>query len=151
MVTFQSREAVRDELATLFTTNGSWQGVYGYFPSAKDTIGQTPLLFIISKGTKQRISKNLWDNFTSYQFEFQNYILADKDSDNWDSADAEDKLDELDKVLRQLIFNNMGSMTTANSLEFDDGFSKREDVNVGGSPYIRETRIIIANLNAGAK
>jgi hypothetical protein len=93
---------------------------------------------------------NLNTNPTSYQFLCVSFVLADSDSDNWTAALASDKVDELDKVFRQVVRNNTASLTTCNLLNFGDGFSVRRDVNFGGSPYITEERTLIAELRSGA-
>ena len=146
--TFQSRELVRDELVTLFTANNSWQNVYGYFPSANEIVGKTPILVILSAGTRQDMA-GVWSNPSSYRFRCLSFVLADSDSDNWTSANAEDKLDDLDRAFRQVIRTNMGSLTNADLLRFDEAYSERVDVDLGGKPYIREERNIIADLHKG--
>ena len=100
--TFTSRELVRDELAALFVANGSWQEVYQYHPSVNEIENKTPFLVIRSAGTQQEMA-NLWTNKTTYRFAIISYVLAYSASDNWTSANAEDKLDELDKAIRQVI------------------------------------------------
>lgn len=146
--TFQSRELVRDELVTVFQANGSWQSVYGYFPSASELVGRTPALVILSAGTRQDMAGQ-FTNPASYQFQCISLVLADSDSDNWTSALAEDKLDDLDRAFRQVIRDRMASLTNADLLRFDEGYSERADIDLGGKPYIRETRNIFADLHTG--
>lgn len=146
--TFQSRKLVRDELVTLFAANGSWQEVYGYFPSAALAAGRTPVLMIRSRGTRQDMA-GVWINPASYRFLLSSFVLAYSSSDSWTSANAEDKLDELDKVLRQVIRDNVGSLTYADNLRFEEGFSDVSDIDLGGNPYIVETRAILVDLPSG--
>jgi hypothetical protein len=147
VTTFQSRELVRDELVALFVANASWNNVYGYFPAASEMVGKTPILLILSDGTRQQ-SSGVWSNPTSYQFLCISFVLADSDSDNWTVALASDKVDDLDRVFRQVIRNN-GALTNADVLRFGDGFSVRRDVSIGGKPYISEERTIICDVLKG--
>ena len=149
--TFQSRELVRDELATLFTADGSWQSVFGYFPAVEAFKGRTPILIIRSRGTEQDMA-GLETNPASYRFLLSSWVLAFSplSADNWTSTDAEDKLDELDMKLRQVIRDNAGGGTNADLYRFEPGFSQVDDVIIEGVPYIVETRAILADLKRGA-
>jgi hypothetical protein len=152
VTTFQSRKLVRDELVALFIASGFWtvsavNNVYGYFPSANEIGGKSPLLVILSDGTRQEMS-GAWSNKASYAFRCITLVLADSDSDSWTSANAEDRLDELDRAFRQVI-RSAASLTNADSLRFDEGYSERIDVNLGGKPYIREERRIFADVIKG--
>lgn len=147
--TFTSRELVRDEITTKFTNNGAWQEVYGYHPSVNELENKTPFLVIRSAGTSLEM-RNEWTNKTVYRFAIISYVLAYSASDNWTSANAEDKLDELDKVVRQVIRDNTASMATCDRLELDNGLSQPQDVIIEGVPYIRESRFVSAHLEAGS-
>lgn len=149
--TFTSRELVRDELASKFVSNGSWNAVYQYHPSVEDVLNTHPFLVIRSAGTQQDMY-NEWTNKATYRFAIISYVLAysPNPSDTWTSALAEDKLDELDKVVRQIIRNNAGSMTTCDDLLLDNGLSQTQDVIIEGVPYIRESRFVSAYLQAGS-
>ncbi len=147
--TFQSREAVRDELVALFTANASWQAVYGYFPGAKVLAGLSPVLIIRSRGTQQEMA-GVWDNKTSYRFILTSWVAAGSETDSSiTSAIAEDELDNLDKVLRQVI-RNASVLVNMDSLEFASEFSEVSDVLIANIPYIMETHTIIANLYKGS-
>ena len=149
--TFLSREAVRDELATLFTADGSWQSVFKFFPGLDAIKGRTPVLIIISRGTEQGMA-GLETNPTTYRFLLSSWVLAFSplSADNWTSTDAEDKKDELDMKLRQVIRDNAGGGTNADLYRFEPGFSQVDDVIIEGVPYVVETRAILAGLKRGA-
>ena len=149
--TFLSREAVRDELAALFTADGSWFQVFQYFPAVQAMKGKTPLLIIRSRGTVQDMA-GVETNPATYRFLISSWVLAFSplSADNWTSTDAEDKLDELDQKLRQVIRNNAGGGTNADMYRFEPGFSVVDDVIIEGLPYIVETRAILADLIRGA-
>ena len=151
MTTFQTRELIRDDLVTLFTANGSWQSVYGYFPGTNEMKGKTPVLVIRSRGTSQDMAGAV-TNPTAYRFVLSSFVLAysENSADNWTSDDAEDKLDELDKVLRQVIRDNAGGGSYADRFEFEPGYSQVDDIIIEGLPYIVESRGIIARLVRGA-
>jgi hypothetical protein len=150
LTTFTSRELVRDEIASFFVTDGSFQEVYQYFPSVAEIKGKTPVLIIRSRGTEQDFS-GLNTNPTSYRFLLTTFILAFSDDDSWSSSDAEDSLDDLDKVIRQVIRDNAGGGTYADNYRFEGGFSDVNDIMVEGLPYIVETRAVVADLPKGSK
>lgn len=152
MVTqFTSRELVRDELVSKFVANGAWVGVYGYEPSVDEVKGTSPFLIIRSRGTSQDMSGE-FTNKTGYRFTVSSWVVASSPTDNTiTSAIAEDELDNLDKIVRQVIRDNAGGMTTSDYLAFEDGVSQVSDVIVNGLPYMVETRAIFAYLNKGVK
>jgi hypothetical protein len=92
----------------------------------------------------------VYTNPASYQFQCISLVLADSDSDSWTSANAEDRLDDLDRAFRQVIRDRMATLTNADLLRFAEGYSERTDIDLGGKPYIREVRNIIADLNHGS-
>lgn len=148
--TFKTRELVRDELVALFVANGSWQDVYGYKAANTEISGRSPVLTLVATGTRQRF-ENLDTNPASYRFEIINYVMSSSDSDaSVTTSVAEDELDNLDKVIRQIIRNNAGSLTNASNLYFDDNYSNVERGAIGNTPYIRETYVIFADLPGGA-
>ncbi len=142
MTTFQSRELVRDELVALFVANNTWNNVYGYFPSAAELVGKTPVLMIRSRGTQQQMAA-LHTNKASYRFFLTTFVAIVT------GAVAEDEIDTLDKVLRQVIRDNT-SLTNANNIRFASDYSDVSDVEVGGKPYILETYTIYADLASGS-
>lgn len=146
--TFQSRELVRDELVALFTANGNWQNVYGYVPAVSAFESKYPILLIRGRGTEQRLN-NQDNNPALYRMVLINYVLADS-AGGITSATAEDELDRLDKIIRQVIRDNAGSLTTADNLYFD-GSSEVIDVKVGNVPYIQEIYTVMAHLSSGSK
>jgi len=149
--TFQSRELVRDQLVSLFTANNSWQEVYGYMPSVEELLGKTPFLIIRSKGTSQEMS-GVETNKASYRFILSSWVLAGGKNDaSVTSSAAEDDLDTLDKVLRQVIRDNTGTITYGNIIRFESGYSEVSDVIVQGLSYITESRFILVDLPRGAK
>lgn len=147
VTTFTSRKLVRDELVALFTANNSWQAVYGYVPAIKVFAGMTPLLIIRSRGTVQDFAA-LETNPAEYRFGIASFCRA-YSAGEITPAQAEDTLDTLDTVVRQVIRNSAGSMTTADNLRFD-GESEVRDVTIEGLPYMVETRFVIAKLARGA-
>jgi hypothetical protein len=147
--TFQSREAVRDELVALFTADGSWQDVYGYYPAVSEMKGRSPIMLIRSQGTQQDMAGQD-TNPSSYSFLLTTWVLAYSEDGGWTSADAEDQLDTLDRVTRQIIRDNADGGTNASQYRFEAGFSNRSDLILEGVPYIIESRTIIADLPRGA-
>lgn len=147
--TFVSRELVRDELVALFVAAANWKAVYGYMPAFTTISGRTPILTILSAGTRQEFA-NLFTNPASYRFEITNYVKSSSETDATVlSADAQDELDDLDRAIRQVIRNNV-QLTNASNLRFDDNYSSIERGALGNVPYVRESYIIYADLPNGA-
>lgn len=146
MTTFQSREAVRDELVSLYVADGTFQEVYGYFPGVDEISGKTPLLVIRSRGTSLDMAGAL-TNRTEYRFSLTTFVLADENYVT--SAAAEDALDTVDLAIRQVIRDNAGGGSAADMYRFEGGFSTVDDLVIGGQAYIVETRIVIATLVNG--
>lgn len=147
----QSRKLARDELVALFDADGSWQEVWGYFPGVDAFQGRTPLLTVTSNGTAQA-TESLNVNPASYLFLITTYVLSYRDSDGWLATDAADALDALDLKVRQIIRDNMGTMTTVNTLQYDTSPSQITSAKtMEGLVYDIETRGIFANLVSGAK
>lgn len=148
--TFTSRELVRDELVALFTANGAWQAVYGYMPGYTVISGRSPVLTILSMGTRQQFAA-LYTNPASYRFEITNYVVSSSESDSSVlTATASDELDTLDKTIRQIVRNNAGSLVNATNLRFGDDYSNVERGALGNKPYVRETYIVYVDLPSGA-
>jgi hypothetical protein len=152
--TFTSRELVRDALVALFVANGSWSiggvdNVYGYSPGYTVISGRSPVLTILSGGTRQQFQA-AFTNKASYRFEITNYVVSGSESDaTVVSSTAQDEGDTLDKTIRQIIRDN-ASGATYDNLRFDDNFSNVERGAIGNKPYVRETYIVIADLSAGS-
>lgn len=154
MTTFTTRELVRDALVSLFTANatgaGQFQAIYGYFPSVNEILQASPLLIIRARGTAQEF-KVQETNPTSYRILFTTMVLAydGNASPVWTSALAEDKLDDLDRLVRQVVRDN-ASNANWSVITPEDGFSTVDDVIIGkGSPYLIESRAFIVRLPKG--
>lgn len=148
--TFQNRELVRDEIAALFTSDGSWQTVYNYSADVSDFVGQTPVLFVVSAGSEVEMAGE-FNNPTRYRFLISSHVLRKSDGDNWTPANAEDKLDELDLKVRQIIRNNAGSLSNGDLMQLESGMSQVIRVDVKeGITYLTETRAVIVSLVNGA-
>jgi hypothetical protein len=147
--TFQDPELVRDELVALFIADGSWQQVYGYMPAGSELVGLSRFLVIRRRGTLQQ-SSGQWTNPVDYRFAITSFVLAYSDIDSWTSAQAEDKLDELDQKIRQIIRTNMGDFTNCDIIAIEDSFSEVRDITIENKPYIAEARFVIAKLVNGA-
>lgn len=149
--TFISRETTRDGLVALFIADGSWQKVFGYFPTENDIDGQDPFLIITSAGTEQDMAGDSY-NPTKYMFFFTSFVLMD-DSDvggSWTNQNAEDKLDELDKKFRQIVRDNPNGGAFADALTFADGQSQTDTIKLYGVLYRTEMWVLTAHHYSGA-
>ncbi len=149
--TFVSRKTIRDGLVTLFIADGNWQKVFGYFPTEDDIGGQEPFLVITSAGTEQEM-ESIDQNPSEYLFAFTSMVLMD-DSDVGGSATnqtTEDKLDELDQKLRQIIRNNAGGAGIVDQLNFAGGASQTDIIVLYDVLYRTEMRVIKAVHESGS-
>ncbi len=134
MSTTVDRETIRDAFALLLTNNiTDLQAVYGYVVSDFD--GMTPVATVLSSGSIRPpftsegpitgifLSANLW------------VIYASSD-DSWTEADAEDKLDDLERQFGNVVSSNRQT-SDWNFLTYD-GRSVVRVVPVGGVPYLHE-------------
>lgn len=134
-----NRETVRDALTSLLSTalvgtGKPVQAVYGYQPG---TFGNaSPVVAIASAGTEpeqravtSRQKNNLYFNIYS----FVAYAVA---GTTWGEDDAEDRLDLIEKTIRDTISTNLSTSNWA-FIEYD-GRSVTDSVLVGGVEYRRE-------------
>jgi len=147
MTTFQSREAVRDELVALFVADGSWEAVYGYYPGHSVISGKTPVLTILSAGTQQQMTGQ-HTNPSSYRFIISSFMLQ-SDGASWTPANAEDSLDTLDMKVRQIVRDNAG-LTNGDIIRFGNGYSQVDYRILESLPYQIESRDIFVDLNKGS-
>lgn len=151
MTTFQSRKAVREEIAGFFVADGSWTKVFDYDPGIKELVKETPVVFIRSAGTEQDFATRD-TNKTTYLFEIVSIVLASDglgDTSIWTPSLAQDKVDDLDRSVRQIIHDNSGTATTANNFIFTGPSGVSPQIFEGGQPYIIETRTLTASLPRG--
>ncbi len=149
--TFVSRKPIRDGLVALLIASGGWQKVFGYIPTEDEIDGQEPLLVIMSAGTEQEMD-TIALNPSEYIFSFTSMILMD-DTDvggSYDSQDTEDKLDELDQKLRQVIRDNAVGAGLADQLNFVGGASQTDTITLYDVLYRTETRAILARHESGS-
>lgn len=151
MTIFVTRKTIRDGLVALFTANDSWEVVYGYIPKVTTIDGKSPLLVITSAGTDQSMA-GLNTNPAEYTFTFVSFVRMDDSvsGGTWSEDDAEDKLDELDTVFRQVVRDNAGGGSFADSLMFADTQSRTDYAMIDGVGYRTEEWILTAHHYSGA-
>ena len=135
-----NRETGRDALTTLLRAalvgdDKPAQAVYGYMVG--DFNSQSPVVVIASAGSEpeQRAVTSRQKNefyFTVYSFTL--YAVAGTD---WGEDDTEDRVDLLDKTIRETLLNNRSTATWA-EIEFD-GRSVVDSVLISGVEYRRES------------
>jgi len=148
VTTLVTRETIRDGLVTLATATGKWQAVYGYVPKDNAVRGQSPFLVILSLGTLQSMESE-GKNPAEYSLSVMSHVLMN-DKGSWTEANAEDKLDELDKVLRQLIRDNASGSSYCDAFTFLASPSQTDFVMIGGEQYRTEARVIIGHHYSGS-
>jgi hypothetical protein len=156
VTTFQNRKLIRDEIKALFNAYvGTGQPIaaaYNHRPSPTEVIGISPILYVTGFGTGRRF-ETLHTNPTTHRFLLSVMVMEyDRDaSPQWFSEDAEDKLDDIEVIIAQVIRDSAGSLTKADTMNFESGLSTVESRMVEGQLYIVETRSLIAFLPKGSK
>ena len=143
MTTFVTRKTAREAVAALFRANGTWQTVYDHEP--RDLAGESPVLTIRSGGT---LTSNMFNaSPTAFLFVLTNYVLV-TDGATWGPDDAEDKLDELDREIREIVRDN--TPAGCDYIELDESASVTAYVeDEGGHIYRTETFTLRAELATG--
>lgn len=132
-----NRETVRDAFTSLLSTalvgSGlSVQAVYGY--KIGDFQGQSPVVVVASSGTGRGMAA--FDSAGSDVFLDVWVFVLYNDEGDWDEADAEDRLDLIEKEICDVVIDNH---STANWIDADyEARSTVDDVAIGGQEYKRE-------------
>lgn len=129
-----NRETVRDALTTLLTAglSGIAQEVVGH--KLSDPAGKTPMVAVLSTGTlRQRFT--FQGTRPTFYLTVQVLVLAE-DATGYTEADAEDKLDLLEKEIAGILESNWRT-TNWQGLE-QTGPSEVMDVSIGGHAYYLE-------------
>lgn len=135
-----NRETGRDALVSLLTTalvgtGKPAQAIYGYLVG--DFKSQSPVVVVASDGTEedQRAVTSRKENeffYTIHTFT----IFAQKGNSSWTEAHVEDRLDLLEKTIRETIADNR---STANWAFIEiDGRTTVDNVLVAGEEYRHE-------------
>lgn len=146
MTTFVTRQTARGALVTLFEGTNKWDKVYGYQPNSFNK--RASVLTIRSGGTQWSMASQ-HTNPTAYHFIVVSYIIVD-DTASWNADEAEDQLDELGRVFRQTIRDNVGSIAGADYLQVPDSPSTTGFVFVSSVEYRFEEFEITAHYVAGS-
>lgn len=144
-----NREEVRNALATLIEAGLSGTVVKVYPYSTVDILNQSPVVLVFSDGTNRPKRQGFGPDSkldTFARLRVQAYVaLPGKDDTSYTQRDAEDLLDLIDKQIADVVTEN-NTHEKWRSLNYEEGFSRPEDVLVSGSPYIREEWALIAGL-----
>ena len=137
-MTMVNRETSRDALATLLTTemvNGTPQLAQAVYNYQKFDFGGTSPVVLVYSGGAERPTATMAGSRTSFQIWVAIFVSTTA-SGSYTEADAEDRLDHLERALAEVIDENR---STANWTHIAyDGRSLVQDVELGGVPYIAE-------------
>lgn len=138
-MTAVNRETCRDALAALLeaelvTNLGIVQAVYGY--KVGDPQGQSPIVAVLSVGS-DRQGVSFGENSAAFFFEIQIWVLYSDPDASWTEADAEDRLDLIEKEIGEVIEDNHDTVQWT-AVDYA-GRSVVADVTaLGGAAYILE-------------
>lgn len=153
MVDSPNRQEVRDAFAALVEAAigplGDKTAVAVYPYSTVDIFNQSPVILVFSDGSNRPSRQGFGadSKFNTFvRLRVQAYVaLPGKDDTSYTQRRAEDLLDLLDKKMADLVIAN-DSHDKWRSLNYEEGFSRPEDVLMSGSPYMREEWTLIAGL-----
>lgn len=148
VTTFDSREVSRDGLVALFVANGSWQKVFGYYPTKKEIDGQWPLMIVNAVGTLQSMEGETM-NPSTFFFVITSFV-ATEDNAAWETPAAANLVDTLGQTYRQIIRNNAAAASFANSLNFSPTQSNVSIIELHGVNYLSEMWLLEAHLASGS-
>lgn len=149
--TFITRQTARDGLVTLFNATSKWQRVFGYLPTADEIKNQSPLLVIISNGTRQAMNATDY-NPVNYSFVCTTWVkMSDVElGGTFGHDDAENLLDTLDREFRQTIRNTVTVNSGKAHINFVDTQSATSTVETKmGQLYRVESYVLEVNYPSG--
>lgn len=146
------RSVFRQALAALITLNANFKTVFDYMPDL-DTLSEDtkwPIAIVTSSGTNQLM---LSQHTNPSDFQMDVFILVRSNEreiagSTWDESDAEDKIDELDQIIRQIVRNNVGTVAGVDSMKID-GTSQSETAILGSISYRTESYTVVGHNPAG--
>jgi hypothetical protein len=148
MTTFLSREPIRKALLALFEAEGSWKLTFGYIPRGDEVKSNSPFLFITSAGTQQTMSGRFL-NPATYSFNIMSAVLMASADGNWTESDAEDKVDELDQTVRQIIRDNTGSLGSGVVMSMEDTPSQLIPMYFGSEKHwVEQRKVDVTDLGS---
>jgi len=131
-----NREAVRDGLVSVFAdlvSDEVVQEVVGHRVS--DPQGKTPIVAVLSDGT-ERIPFTFQGSRPVFHLVVQVLVLAE-DASGYTEADAEDRLDLVEKSIAELIDANRQTALWNSISQAERG--QVYDVSIGGHAYLLES------------
>lgn len=141
-MTDTNRKNIRAQFASLLSTAmvGTGlpvQAVYSY--RVGDFGGKSPVVVISSAGAV-RSSFTFQGAKPSYRIQVDTFVLYATTDGTWTEEDAENALDDIEKLLADTIAANRANDYWI-GIDYVD-FSQRIDVTLGGLDYIRESFVL---------
>lgn len=134
-----NRETARDRLQSILQTGlgANVQAVYGYYIG--DFKGKTSIVIVTSAGS-QRPRFTMRGRKAQFKFNIVIYVLYSK-SGQWTEAQAEDRLDLLEKSIYDVLdtYTCDPGYWIALEVANENGYSAMDYVIIGGLEYKRET------------
>lgn len=144
----KSREATRDALATLFTTNlvgvgKPCQAVYSH--KKGDFEGESPVLLILSTGSDRvQFGVGSLKYRTVFKFQLQLWVADADPESSWTEANVEDTVDTIEKEIGDTIADNRTNASW-DYLEHT-GESTIIEATRKGKPYVVEIIPVAARV-----
>lgn len=133
-----NRETSRDQLATLLedelmTNLGIVQAVYNR--KVGDLQGQSPVVAVLSAGTG-RPPTTFGVNSAEFHYEIQIWVIYA--ATDWTEANAEDRLDLIEKEIAEVIEDNDVLAGVWDNIEYAGRSTVADVTTSGGVPYVLE-------------
>ena len=146
-----NRETVRDALATLLTTDltgagNSAQAVYNY--KVGDFAGQSPVVIVTSEGSERKdIVFSSPERYSIFYLSVMVFVLYADPDVSWTEADAEDRLDLIEKDISETLQTNYGHSSGTWHRIFIEGRTQVLEVTIAGDQYLVEIFPVRVEIN----
>jgi hypothetical protein len=132
-----SRETVRDALAALLNTalvgvGLPAQAAYGY--PAADFQGQSPVVIVSSAGSERDQQTMATRRKSLFHLNIIAFVLYADPASSWTEANAEDTLDEVEKIVDETLAVNLANPPTWADIGYD-GRTTTGNATIGGEQY----------------
>jgi hypothetical protein len=141
-----SRQVIRDRLASHLTTAlvGAGKLAQNVLNYRTDNFeGATPMVVVCSRGSDRDKMAEVSVVNTDVLLYIYTFVLY-SDEDTWGPDDAEDRLDEIEKVISDTMYDNFHDDGYWISIDFDQQ-SQVETVVIGSLEYMREVFFVKAD------
>lgn len=144
-----NREVCRDQLATLLNTtivvaDGKAQAVYNH---KRGKFSESPVILVFAAGSQRpQLGQNAQKHRNTFVFTVDVWVADADESSGWTEQEVDDKLDELDKAIADVVADNRAVDGVWDYAEYNPDTPSQilEVTTKAGQNYILErSRVVI--------